>query len=82
VAPVWRGGDNGQAELLASCYRRSLALAVQAGAASVAFPAISCGIFGYPLEQAAASAVLDVLRHSPAAILCRIKKILPTLPYL
>lgn len=66
VGPVWRGGDNGEAELLASCYRRSLALAEQAGAASVAFPAISCGIYGYPLEQAAAIAVDEVCRQRPA----------------
>ncbi len=66
VGPVWRGGDNGEAELLASCYRRSLALAEQAGAASVAFPAISCGIYGYPLEQAAAIAVEEVCRQRPA----------------
>lgn len=63
VGPVWRGGDNGEAELLASCYRRSLALAEQAGATSVAFPAISCGIYGYPLEQAAAIAVEEVCRQ-------------------
>jgi O-acetyl-ADP-ribose deacetylase (regulator of RNase III) len=57
VGPVWRGGDQQEAELLASCYRKSIQLAEQHGLASIAFPAISCGIFGYPLEQAAAVAI-------------------------
>ncbi|AVK08992.1 MULTISPECIES: O-acetyl-ADP-ribose deacetylase [Pseudomonas aeruginosa group] len=65
VGPVWRGGDNGEAELLASCYRHSLALAEQAEAASVAFPAISCGIYGYPLELAATIAIEEVCRPRP-----------------
>jgi O-acetyl-ADP-ribose deacetylase (regulator of RNase III) len=60
VGPVWRGGGNGEARLLASCYRNSLVLAVEHGLSSVAFPAISCGIFGYPLEQAATVAVREV----------------------
>lgn len=57
VGPVWRGGAHGEAELLASCYRRSIELATQAGARSIAFPAISTGIYGYPKEQAALIAI-------------------------
>jgi O-acetyl-ADP-ribose deacetylase (regulator of RNase III) len=53
VGPIWRGGDEGEAELLASAYRASLDRAAEAGAASVAFPAISCGIYGYPHDEAA-----------------------------
>lgn len=60
VGPVWRGGGNGEAQLLASCYRRSIELAAGAGAASVAFPCISTGIYGYPIELAAAVAVAAV----------------------
>lgn len=60
VGPVWRGGAHGEAELLASCYRRSLRLAADAGARSVAFPAISCGVYGYPIPAAAAIAVRTV----------------------
>lgn len=57
VGPVWRRGDHGEAELLASCYRRSLELAAEVDAASIAFPAISTGIFGYPIELAARIAI-------------------------
>lgn len=57
VGPVWQGGDAGEAELLAACYRNSLALAQQAGCTSVAFPAISCGVYGYPHDQAVGIAV-------------------------
>jgi O-acetyl-ADP-ribose deacetylase (regulator of RNase III) len=57
VGPVWRGGAEGEPELLAACYRNSLALAAEAGLRSVAFPAISTGIYGYPPEQAAPLAV-------------------------
>ncbi len=67
VGPVWRGGQHGEAGLLASCYRRSLEVAAGLGARSVAFPAISTGIYGFPREQAAGIAV-DTLRDAPAGI--------------
>ena len=57
VGPVWHGGDSGEPELLASAYRRSLAVADEIGARSVAFPAISTGIYGYPLDAATDVAV-------------------------
>jgi O-acetyl-ADP-ribose deacetylase (regulator of RNase III) len=60
VGPVWRGGQQGEAELLASCYRNSLQLAAAHGVRSIAFPAISCGIFGYPVDQAARIAIREV----------------------
>ncbi len=60
VGPVWQGGDHGEPELLAGCYRRALALARDTGIASIAFPAISCGVYGYPLDQAVAIAVSEV----------------------
>lgn len=57
VGPVWYGGAKGEPALLGACYRNSLALARQHGLASIAFPAISCGVFGYPLDEAAAIAI-------------------------
>jgi O-acetyl-ADP-ribose deacetylase len=60
VGPVWRGGSNGEAELLASCYRRSVQLAASHAVTSLAFPSISTGIFGYPVELAAEIAVRTV----------------------
>ncbi len=66
VGPVWHGGSRGEADLLASCYRNSLSLARENECTTVAFPAISCGAFGYPLEQAARvslQAVYDDLRR-------------------
>ena len=60
VGPVWRGGGAGEADALSSCYRRSLELARGAGLASVAFPAIATGIYGYPLERACQVALAEV----------------------
>jgi O-acetyl-ADP-ribose deacetylase (regulator of RNase III) len=60
VGPIWHGGTSGEDELLASCYRNSLALAAEYGLKSVAFPAISTGIYGFPLERAAAIAVREI----------------------
>ncbi|KQU84767.1 RNase III inhibitor [Variovorax sp. Root318D1] len=60
VGPFWRGGSNGEPELLASCYRKSMEIAAQCGARTVAFPSISTGIYGYPIELAAPIAVATV----------------------
>ena len=57
VGPVWRGGGNGEDELLASCHRSAIAVAAELGCRTIAFPAISTGIFGFPLERAARIAV-------------------------
>jgi len=68
VGPIWRGGGEGEEKLLASAYRRSLEEAVRAGARTVAFPAISTGVYGYPRDLAAAVAVktiLDFLDYRP-----------------
>jgi len=74
VGPVWNGGTRGEPELLASCYRTSLELAAEAGAQSVAFPAISTGIYGYPFRPAAEIAVRTIRAHTRArperVILC------------
>ena len=66
VGPVWRGGQTGEAELLASCYRNSLLLAREAGLHSIAFPGISTGVYGYPMEQAASIAFAEVRRWEEA----------------
>jgi len=63
VGPVWRGGDSGEAELLAGAYRESLKLADQQGVSSISFPAISTGAYRYPLEQAATIALDTVIGH-------------------
>jgi O-acetyl-ADP-ribose deacetylase len=57
VGPVWRGGESGEPDLLASCHRESLRLAAENGLERIAFPAISCGVYGYPVAPAAAIAV-------------------------
>jgi len=62
VGPVWRGGTNGEPELLASCYRRSIELAIENGVRTMAFPAISCGIYGYPIDAAADIAIGETRR--------------------
>lgn len=59
VGPVWNGGRSREPELLAACYRESLALAQAHGIKTIAFPAISCGVYGYPLEQAVTIAVRE-----------------------
>jgi O-acetyl-ADP-ribose deacetylase (regulator of RNase III) len=66
VGPVWRGGHHGEADLLAACYRSSLALAREHGIRRLAFPAISCGIYGYPLAAAVAVAVATVTDYTQA----------------
>ena len=60
VGPVWRGGTQGEPQLLASCYRQSIELAASAGLRSIAFPGISTGIYGYPVELAARTALASV----------------------
>ena len=64
VGPVWNGGSKNEPELLARCYRKSLALADKHGLKSIAFPAISTGIYGYPKEPAAEIAVREVRAHA------------------
>ncbi len=74
VGPVWQGGGSREAELLASCYRESLRLAVDYGCTTVAFPAISCGVFGYPLHLAAevsVQAVREYLTDPPVSLVVR-----------
>jgi O-acetyl-ADP-ribose deacetylase (regulator of RNase III) len=71
VGPVWRGGSQGEPETLAACYRNSLAVADEVGARSVAFPAISTGVFGYPPEEAAAIAVTTVGAADTEVLLVR-----------
>jgi O-acetyl-ADP-ribose deacetylase (regulator of RNase III) len=69
VGPVWNGGSHGEDDLLASCYRRSIALCQQHGLASVAFPAISTGVYRFPADRAAQIAVastVDALVAAPA----------------
>jgi len=67
VGPVWRGGRAGEAEALASCYRRSLEVAGELGAETIAFPAVSSGIYGYPVADACRISV-EVLRSTPTSV--------------
>ena len=67
VGPVWQGGDTGEPEVLASCYRSSLALAEEEGLESIAFPSISTGVFGYPIEEAAPVALRTIAAMLPGA---------------
>lgn len=64
VGPVWRGGQRDEPSLLASCYRQSLALALQHDVRSIAFPAISCGVYGYPAHDAALIALAETTGHA------------------
>lgn len=64
VGPVWHGGHQNEPELLASSYRNSLQLAKQQKLSSIAFPAISCGVYGYPVDKAADIAINEVIRFS------------------
>ena len=67
VGPVWEGGDRGEAELLSSCYRESMRIADELKLHSIAFPAISTGIFGYPVEQAAWAAIPSLIENLRSA---------------
>ena len=66
VGPVWDGGESGESDVLASCYRSSLELATEHGLRQVAFPAISCGVYGYPAEEATEVAMQTVAAHLEA----------------
>src|SRR5690606_19725433 len=70
VGPVWRGGGQGEDDLLSACYRNSVALALDRGCATMAFPAISTGVYGFPADRAAAIATrtLRQVRRDPLAI--------------
>lgn len=64
VGPIWQGGDRNEAEQLAACYRNSFAIAQQKGMKSIAFPAISCGVYGYPIDQACGIAIQQTFQFT------------------
>jgi O-acetyl-ADP-ribose deacetylase len=66
VGPIWRGGHENERELLASCYRTSLSLAVCVGASTIAFPAISCGVYRFPFDEAANISLRTIRRYLDA----------------
>lgn len=68
VGPVWSGGDQDEAQLLASCYRSCLAIAAEHGFNSIAFPAISCGVYAFPVDQAAAIAIETIGANSAKCV--------------
>jgi O-acetyl-ADP-ribose deacetylase len=72
VGPIWRGGQAGEPELLAACYRRSLELAASHGLKTIAFPAISCGVYGYPPELAVPIAVATTRRFAQLDVFERV----------
>ena len=63
VGPIWQGGESGEPELLAGCYRRCFGIAAEKGVASIAFPAISTGVYGYPLDRATRIALAETRAH-------------------
>jgi O-acetyl-ADP-ribose deacetylase (regulator of RNase III) len=74
VGPVWQGGQAGEDDFLASCYRESLKLAASVGAATIAFPAISTGAYGFPMERAASIAVGEIAAYTTEA--SRVERVL------
>ena len=76
VGPIWRGGNANEDELLASCYRESLRLASQLGCRTVAFPSISTGAFGFPIERAAAIATATIAAETPSLDLEEVRMVL------
>ena len=62
VGPIWHGGDHDEDELLASCYRESMRIAIEHGLVTIAFPAISCGVYGFPIQRASNIAIREVIK--------------------